>query len=139
MTRLNYAEIGKGETLILLHGNGEDMTYFSPNIEDLSQFFHLVLIDTPGHGKSERGEGQFTLERFSDDLYSFIKARYSEKINILGFSDGANIALIFALKYQDMLNKLILYGGNAFPRGLKRNVYKSVMKIWKDAKKRNDR
>ena len=41
-----------------------------------------------------------------------------KKINILGFSDGANIAMMFAIKNPDMVNKLILVGGNIKFSGL---------------------
>ena len=42
-----------------------------------------------------------------------------EKANILGFSDGGNIAVIFALKYPERVASLVLNGANLFPSGLK--------------------
>ena len=41
------------------------------------------------------------------------------KDKILGFSDGGNIALEFALKHLERIEKLILNGANLFPSGVK--------------------
>ena len=44
------------------------------------------------------------------------------KADILGFSDGANIALLFALKNPGRVRRLILNGADLFPKGVKRSV-----------------
>ena len=41
-----------------------------------------------------------------------------EQAELLGFSDGANIALLFALQHPERVTKLILAGGNLFPEGM---------------------
>ena len=45
-----------------------------------------------------------------------------EKANILGFSDGGNIALVFALRYPQRVNKLILNGANLYGSGVKASI-----------------
>lgn len=45
-----------------------------------------------------------------------------EKAHILGFSDGGNIAMIFAMKYPERVNRLILNGANLDAKGIKRSV-----------------
>lgn len=54
--RLYYEKAGDGEPLILLHGNGEDGTYFKHQMEYFSKDYRVIAIDTRGHGKSPRGE-----------------------------------------------------------------------------------
>ena len=119
---LYYEEFGDGFPLILLHGNGEDHMYFKYQIEYFSREYRVIAIDTRGHGRSPRGDGEFTLSRFADDLYMFMTAHGIEKTYILGFSDGGNIALIFALRYPDMVERLILNGANIDPSGVKRRT-----------------
>lgn len=114
-----YIEKGSGEPLILLHGNGEDSSYFLPQIDEFSKYYHVYAVDTRGHGKTERGTKEFTIGQFADDLSCFMKLHKIEKANILGFSDGGNIALVFALNYPEKINKLILYGANLMPNGVK--------------------
>ena len=116
----NYFECyGRGEPLILLHGNGEDLTYFKNQIPVFAKYFKVYALDTRGHGRSPRAEGAFTIRRFAQDLYIFMCRHKINKAHILGFSDGANIAMYFALAHPEMVDKLILNGGNAFPAGLK--------------------
>ena len=120
---LHYTEQGSGKPLILLHGNGEDGSYFKNNIPCFSQSFRVIAVDTRGHGQSPRGTGPFTLNRFSDDLKSFMDGMKIEKASVLGFSDGANIAILFALKYPEHVDRLVLDGANLFPLGLKLPVW----------------
>ena len=116
---LYYQEKGNGEPFIMLHGNGENSDYFCNQIEYLSKNYHVIAIDTRGHGKSPRGEAPFTIAQFADDLYDFMMQKELKNAIILGFSDGANIAMKFAMKYPDMLRTLILNGGNLNAKGVK--------------------
>lgn len=117
-----YIEKGQGFPLVLLHGNGEDHGYFEHQISHFSRDFRVIALDTRGHGLSQRGERPFTIAQFADDLYEFMKSHQIKSAHILGFSDGANIAMKFALKYPERVDKLILNGGNLFPAGVKRSA-----------------
>lgn len=117
--KLNYIEQGQGQSLILLHGNGEDTTYFEHQIPYFSKNYHVIAIDTRGHGQSPRGEKPFTIKQFAEDLHDFMDEKGIKKAVILGFSDGGNIALTFALKYPERVDKMIVDGANLFPSGVK--------------------
>ena len=131
---LNFVRRGKGENLIFLHGNGEDLTYFEKQIEFFSHDFCVYAIDTRGHGKSPWGEAPFTIRQFADDLMEFMNVHKIEKANIVGFSDGANIAMIFALKYPEKVDKLVLNGGNLNGGGVKAYVQLPVIIGYKFAR-----
>ena len=120
--KFNYTDNGFGDILILLHGNGEDSSYFVHQIEYFKNKFRVIAIDTRGHGKSPRGEAPFTIVQFAEDLHDFMDEQGIDKAHILGFSDGGNIALNFALKYQERVEKLILNGANLYPEGVKPSV-----------------
>jgi len=98
---LYYQEKGNKEPFALLHGNGEDGSYFRHQIDYFSDIYRVIALDTRGHGKSPRGTGPFTIERFARDLYDFMADLSISKAVILGFSDGANIAMTFTMKYPD--------------------------------------
>lgn len=115
-------EKGSGEPLILLHGNGEDRTYFENQMEFFQSGYRVIALDTRGHGQSPRGTKPFTIEQFSCDLYDFMKSREISKAVILGFSDGANIAMKFAIRHPGMVKALILNGGNLNAAGVKRTT-----------------
>lgn len=120
--KLFYKSFGEEHPLILLHGNGEDCTYFDGQISFFAKHRRVIAIDTRGHGKSPRGEAPFSLNTFADDLYDFMKSHGIEAADILGFSDGGNIALLFALTHPETVTRLILNGANLFPKGIKPSV-----------------
>lgn len=117
--QLHYACLGQGTPLLLLHGNGEDGSYFSHQLEPFSARFRVYAPDTRGHGRSPRGSAPFTLSQFAEDLLAFLDEHRIARADILGFSDGGNIALLFALRYPQRVNRLILNGANLSPAGVK--------------------
>ena len=119
---LHYTQQGGGFPLILLHGNGEDGSYFIHQTKAFSQHYRTIALDTRGHGASPRGQAPFMLTQFVEDLKDFMDRRQIEKAHLLGFSDGGNIALLFALKYPQRVEKLILNGANLDPKGVKAGV-----------------
>lgn len=116
---LHFVEQGRGKPLILLHGNGEDGGYFKHQIDCFSADYRVIAIDTRGHGQSPRGEKPFTIVQFAEDLHDFMDEKGIAKAILLGFSDGGNIALTFALKYPERVERMIVDGANLFPSGVK--------------------
>ena len=104
---LHYIEEGTGTPLLLLHGNGEDGTYFKHQLAYFSKKYRVIAVDTRGHGQSPRGAAPFTISQFAEDLNAFLEERKIERAVLLGFSDGANIAMRFAMKHQEKLLALM--------------------------------
>lgn len=125
--QLYSIERGTGEPLILLHGNGEESRYFARQIRHFAKTRKVIAIDTRGHGQSPRGNAPFTIRQFVEDLYDFMEEKGIERADILGFSDGGNTALVFALQYPQKVRKLILNGANLYPSGMKTLI---VLPIW---------
>lgn len=117
--RLHYTQRGAGEPLILLHGNGESSDYFKNQLDAFAAYFRVIAVDTRGHGQSPRGTAPFTLAQFAQDLGDFMDGLDIRKAHLLGFSDGGNIALLFALRYPERVDRLILNGANLNPRGVR--------------------
>lgn len=117
--QLHYIEKGEGKPLVLLHGNGSSLEYFQNQIETFSKFYRVLAVDTRGHGQSPRGAALFTMQQFSEDLRAFLDEHNLKKIYLLGFSDGGNIALTFALRYPQYIDKLIINGANLNTKGVK--------------------
>lgn len=117
-----FIEQGQGEPLLLLHGNGESGGYFAHQMDALSKYYRVIALDTRGHGRTPRGAAPFTIRQFAADLYAFLQGQSLEQVNLLGFSDGANIAMIFAMEHPECVRKLILDGGNLDPGGVKGSV-----------------
>ncbi|NCB52988.1 MAG: alpha/beta hydrolase [Clostridia bacterium] len=127
---LHYEGRGAGDALVLLHGNGESADYFSRQLNYFAADYRVIAVDTRGHGGSPRGAAPFTLSQFADDLKAFLDGLGLGRVNLLGFSDGGNIALIFALRYPRYVDKLILDGANLNPRGVKRRYQIPTVIAW---------
>lgn len=123
---LYYREFGHGEPFVMLHGNGESSQNFQIKDRILAKHFKLIAPDTRGHGNTPCGEDPFTLKQFAQDLYSFLHDNHLNKVHLLGFSDGANIAMLFAMDHPELLKSLILNSGNLTPSGMKPNVLKAI-------------
>lgn len=118
----HYVERGSGFPLLLLHGNGEQCGYFEHQMEPFASHFHVLALDTRGHGQTPRGTAPFTIRQFADDLLAFMDRLGIEKAHLLGFSDGGNIAMVFALRHPERVERLILNGANLDARGVKAGV-----------------
>lgn len=116
--KLYYEKTGTGTPIILLHGNGEDHKIFNKTVQILKNHYTVYAIDSRDHGKSGKVT-ELHYEDMADDIYDFITLLNLEKPIVYGFSDGGILALILAVKHQDILSKIIVSGVNAAPNGLK--------------------
>ncbi len=131
---LHYREAGSSEVMLLLHGNNGNGEYFEHQIEYFSKKYRVIGPDTRGHGESPRGTAPFSIHQFAVDLNDFMDELGIERAIILGFSDGANIAMDLALHYPEKVRALILNGGNLYPRGMKLSVQLPIELCYRRAK-----
>ena len=125
---LNYREAGEGYPLILLHGNGEDSGHFRHQLDFFStKGYRVIAIDTRGQGESPRGTAPFTYDQFAKDLEGFMDEHGIFRADILGFSDGAITALLFAITHPERITKLILNGANLDPEGIVEPIRKKIV------------
>lgn len=117
-----YIDKGQGDPVILLHGNGENCTYFKNQIDVFAEKYRVYALDTRGHGKTPRGDSPFTIRQFADDLLGFMNEHHIERSHLLGFSDGGNIAMVFAIRHPERVDRLILNGANLNAGGVRRST-----------------
>lgn len=115
---LHYEKKGNGAPLILLHGNGEDHHIFDKLIEKLAPYYTVYAIDSRNHGLSTKSDN-FGYSSMAEDIIAFIRDLNIRKPSVLGFSDGAIISLLIALRHKDIFDKLILSGVNLKPSDFK--------------------
>lgn len=130
---VNYYEEGEGYPLIMIHGNLESGEYFEHQVAYFKDQYRCICPDSRAQGKTERGTAPMTIRQLVDDLIAFMDALEIEKANILGFSDGANIGMIMAMKYPERINKLIADGGNLDLGGVPAELCDYVMGEYKTA------
>ncbi|MEX0943802.1 MAG: alpha/beta fold hydrolase [Pseudomonadales bacterium] len=82
-------------------------------LESFSRQHTLLRYDQRGSGLSDRNAKSFTMDAWVDDLHAVSIAAGYERFPILGISQGASVAVAYALRYPERVSRLILYGGYA--------------------------
>lgn len=107
-----YIEKGEGSPLLFIHGNGESKRIFLPYFEAF-QDIHCIAADSRGHGQSFFNE-RYTVSDMADDMNALLEKLDLKNVTVVGYSDGANVAVSMAKKSQDRLGKLVLVSGNLY-------------------------
>jgi pimeloyl-ACP methyl ester carboxylesterase len=76
-------------------------------------FCRLIRFDKRGTGLSDRPTGAATLEERMDDIRAVMDAAGSDRAVIFGYSEGANLAALFAATYPQRTRALVLWGAQA--------------------------
>ncbi|QPS70539.1 alpha/beta fold hydrolase [Lactococcus garvieae] len=116
--KIYYTVEGQGPALLLLHGNSQTRNIFKRLIKRLKLHYTCFAIDTRGHGKSTFKGKKLSFSRLTQDVLEVMAAEKLQKVNLLGFSDGANIAMLLASRYPARVHRLILNAGNSNYSGL---------------------
>lgn len=130
---LFYETSGSGAPLLLLHGNGEDHHIFDRLADRLASDFTVYAIDSRNHGQSEKTDA-FSYDTMAEDIYLFIEAMQLGKVNLIGFSDGAIIGLLLAMKHGEALRKMALLGINLKPDDFTEESYQFVKETYEETK-----
>lgn len=104
-----YQEIGNGTPLLFLHGNTASSKMFASVISFYKQKHKVVLIDFLGHGQSDMLD-EFPIDLWFDEalqVIQFLDYKKYKKVNLIGSSGGAQVALNVALERPDLVNKVI--------------------------------
>lgn len=104
-----YMDEGSGaETIIFVHGLGSYAPAWKKTIAGLSKNYRCIAIDLPGYGKSSKGNYSGSMTFFADAIREFAEALDLDNIVLAGHSMGGQIAIIAALKYPELISKLVL-------------------------------
>lgn len=104
-----YIETGQGnKTLLLVHGLASNAGFWRYTIPELAKNYKVIAIDLPGYGKSAKGDYSYSMDFYAEEIQKFLKAKNLDKVSFVGHSMGGQIGITFALKYPELLDKLVL-------------------------------
>ncbi len=112
---LNYEIKGYGSPLVLIHGYLENLKMWGPIADELSRSHQVILIDLPGHGKSENIEEVHTMELMAKSLKETLKYLEIENATFVGHSMGGYVTLTYAELFPDDIKSFILINSTTFP------------------------
>ena len=111
-SNFNYIKMGDpgGKAIIFLHGFMGCADDWLKVMKHLQPEYYCIAIDLPGHGatKVTGGEDKYKMEETAAGLKEFFSKKKLEKVTLCGYSMGGRLALYFAMKYPEMIDKLIL-------------------------------
>lgn len=126
-----YEEIGAGLPVVLLHGDIASSKMFEYIIPLYTNSFRVILIDFLGNGQSDR------IEEFPSNLWysqaqqviAFLEYLDCGKVNLIGTSGGAWVAVNVALERPDLVYKVVAdsFDGRTLQNGFSENLLKERM------------
>ncbi|RVU54452.1 alpha/beta fold hydrolase [Anaerosphaera multitolerans] len=122
---LYYEEFGEGKPLLMLHGSGENLEIFYKLIDKLKESYKIYAIDSRNHGKSTMTD-KYSYNIMAEDIKAFIESLGYDKVNVLGFSDGAIIGILLGISNPNQLGKLILLGPNLNPKDMEEELLNKI-------------
>jgi pimeloyl-ACP methyl ester carboxylesterase len=119
-----YATYGDpaNEPLLLLHGGLGNADYFVNQIPAFAERYYVIAADSRGHGRSTMSEQQIGYALMASDVLALLDFLKIESTHLVGWSDGGIIGLDIAINHPDRLKKLVAYGANYNPSGVRADV-----------------
>ena len=112
--KIHYLEAGRGAPVILLHGSGGEGARWMPTIQGLAPDFRVIAPDQIGWGASDKPMTIYHGGVFAEFLARFMKEIGVPKAALIGQSMGAGVALQMAVKYPQMVERMVLVNGGSF-------------------------
>ncbi|MDQ9023263.1 alpha/beta hydrolase [Acinetobacter sichuanensis] len=107
----HFYEQGEGEPLVLIHGVGMQAEAWYPQIKFFSQKYHVISVDMPGHGQSDRLPENATLQDFVAWTIDFITTLNCGSVNLAGHSMGSLISAGVGITRPDLVKRVAVLNG----------------------------
>jgi pimeloyl-ACP methyl ester carboxylesterase len=113
-TKLYYQRLGKGkQTIVLLHGFLGNHLIWKDYLDLLSKTYTLVLIDLPGHGRSDVWGTCTRMEEMAEGVWNILSAEKLNSVHLCGHSMGGYVSLALAAKYPELVKSITLINSTA--------------------------
>ena len=128
--KTNYHDLGKGKTIMFLHGSGPGVSAWanwSLCLPNLSKGFRVIAPDMAGFGYTQRVEGYvYNMDLWMKQIINLMDELNIEKTNLVGNSFGGALSLALLIKYPKRFNKIVLMGS----MGLDFELTKGLNQAW---------
>jgi pimeloyl-ACP methyl ester carboxylesterase len=127
---VRYVESGSGPNVVMIHGNAGSVEDFEFGAFDiLSSNYHVIAVDRPGHGRSERPKHKAAgVEYQTRLLHGVLSSIGVAQPVLIGHSWGAALALSYALQYPAEVSGLILIAPAVYPDAGESRLLNSLTK-----------
>lgn len=105
--KLHYRILGEGKPMIILHGLFGFSDNWQTHAKKLADYYQVILVDLRNHGKSPWSD-DFSYELMAEDVAELVNDLGLDEIILVGHSMGGKVAVQYAQKYEDTLEKLVV-------------------------------
>ena len=113
-----YAEFGRGQPVVLLHGGLANANYWGQQVPALAKRYRVIVMDSRGHGRSTRNQEPFGYELMASDVVGLMDSLKIPSAAIVGWSDGAIVGLEIAIHHPERVTRLFAFAANSDPSGV---------------------
>ena len=103
-----YTDEGKGTNLGFIHGLASYLPAWKKNTAVLKDSYRCIALDLPGYGKSDKGNYEVSMEFYADVVAEFCSQLKLSQVVLVGHSMGGQVAISAALKYPELVARLVL-------------------------------
>ncbi len=114
--KLHFRELGAGQPMIILHGLFGFSDNWQTHAKKFAEYYRVILVDLRNHGHSDWSD-EFSYDLMVDDLKELCHDLNLKNILMIGHSMGGKVAILFAQKHKELLDKLVVVdiGIKAYP------------------------
>jgi pimeloyl-ACP methyl ester carboxylesterase len=130
--QISYSQQDKNTSIILLHGWGGTAASLAKLRDALDdEGLQTFSFDLPGFGETPLTQTAMSLDDYVEYLKVYILENNIFRPVLVGHSFGGKLAMAFALKYPELMSKLVLVNASGvFPRNtIKRGAFLSISKV----------
>lgn len=111
--------LGEGPSVLFLHGGGVSGWMWRPVLRELHGEVRAIVPDLPGHGGSLEADYS-SHERTAAELAGIIRETAPAGVHVVGFSLGAQLAMLLASEAPELVRSAVVVSGEAIPAPMPR-------------------
>jgi pimeloyl-ACP methyl ester carboxylesterase len=132
-TRTYFEVTGSGAPLVLLHGGLCPAETLDAQTAALVEKYQVYVPERVGHGRTPDVAGPYTYEGMAQHMVAFVDSLGITSAHFVGWSDGALVALLVALRRPKLVSKLVLIDQFVTPEGARPGFVESTAALTVDA------
>jgi pimeloyl-ACP methyl ester carboxylesterase len=128
--KVHYTEYGGGENaLLFVHGWACDETFWAGQAPALGTKYHVITVDLPGHGQSDKPQIAYTMDLYARAIDAVLQNAKVKAAVLIGHSNGTPVIRQFYRNFPEKTRALVIVDGGLRPFGEKAAMEKFIARF----------